>query len=177
MTAHHGMPLADTAGENAEFQEPHPFTHMSATWPLLDSHGSALATATRGPRKRTKLFSGLRWWLPEIFATVLSLASLIALIVLVCVYRGHSIEQVQLPISLTLNGLVAMLSTINRAALMVPVGSVLSQEVWLWLSGSSNRSTHQRSRLRDLETSDNPSRGAWSSLIFLLSPKKRLPTL
>ena len=177
MTAHHGMPLADTFGENAKFQEPHPFTHISATWPLLDPHGSLLATATRGPRKRAKLFSELRWWLPEIFATVLSVASLIALIVLVWNYRGRSLDKLHLPASLTLNGLVAILSTINRAALMVPVGSVLSQEVWLWLSGSSNRSAHQLGRLRDLETSDNASRGAWGSLIFLLNPKKRLATL
>ena len=94
------------------------------------------------------------------------MASLIALIVLMCNYRGRSLEQVELPVTLTLNGLVAILSTINRAALMVPVGSVLSQEVWLWLSGSSNKSAHQRSRLRDLEPSDIASRGAWGSLIF-----------
>ena len=165
MIAHHGMPLADTAGENAEFQEPHPFTHISATWPLLDSHGSPLATATRGPCKRAKLFPELRWRLPETFATVLSVASLIALIVLVWNYRGRSLDQLHLPASLTLNSLVAILSTINRAALMVPVGSVLSQVVWLWLSSSSSRSARQRSRLRDLKhrTMLRAERGAvWS---------------
>lgn len=120
MIAHHGMPLADTAGENVEFQEPHPFTRRSATWPLLNSHGSPLPTATRGPHKREKLFSELRWWLPEIFATVLSVASLVALIVLVWNYRGRSLDQLHLPASLTLDGLVAIISTINRAALIVP---------------------------------------------------------
>ena len=43
-------------------------------------------------------------------------------------------QDVGLPSGLTLNGLIALLSTIARVALMVPVASVLSQEVWLWLS-------------------------------------------
>ena len=179
-TAYLGTPLPDCSAvvsDNIELQESYPYTHVGATGRLLDSNSSQLTTAARGPSQRAKLISDLRWWLPEIFATLLSVASLIALIALVWNYQGRSLDQLHLPASLTLSGLVAILSTINRAALMVPVGSVLSQEVWLWLSSSNTRSARHRSRLRDLEISDSASRGAWGSIVFLLTPNKRLSSL
>ena len=67
--------------------------------------------------------------MPELFASLLSVASLISLIVLVRSYHGRGIGELNLPYSLILNGLVALISTVNIVALMVPVGSTLSQEV------------------------------------------------
>ena len=177
MTAYHGTPLSNSdavADENTESQEPYHYTNISATGPLLDAHSSSLATAARGPRQRAKLLSDLRWWLPEVFATVLSLTSLIVLVLLMWNYQGRSLDLLHLPAPLTINGLVEFLSTINRAALMVPVGSVMSQEVWLWLSSRSDRSAYHRGRLRDLEISDSASRGAWGSADFLSKPERRL---
>ena len=180
MNVYLGTPLPDSTAivsDNTELQELYPYAHIGATGPLLDFNSSQSATAARGPPQRAKLISDLRWWVPEIFATVLSVASLIALIALVWNYQGRSLDQSHLPASLTLNGLVAIISTINRAALMVPVGSVMSQEVWLWLSSRSNSSARHGGRLKDLEISDSASRGAWGSVVFLLTPNRRLTIL
>ena len=119
---------------------------------------TAVADYDRVPQRST--LSDLRWWLPELFASSLAFASLISIIVVLGAYRGRDIQDVQLPRYLTLNGLIAILATISRAALMVPVGSVMSQECWLWLSNS-------RGLLGDIEHFDIASRGAWGSVRLL----------
>ena len=123
-------------------------------------------------KKHTGRSSFLRWWLPEIFASVLSVACLVCIVAILRVYDRRGLDQVNFPTGLTLNGVIALIATINRVALMVPVGSSLSQEAWLWFSPV----THQKvcpTRLRDLELSDDASRGAWGSLIFLLYGRHR----
>ena len=118
---------------------------------------------------RTSIF---RWWLPEIFASVLSVACLVCIVIVLRKYDHRALDSLNFPTGLTLNGVIALIATINRVALMVPVGSSLSQEAWLWFSPV----THQKvcpTRLRDLELSDDASRGAWGSLIFLLYGRHR----
>ena len=110
-----------------------------------------------------------RWWLPELFASLLSVASLASLIAILSHYQGQGIHDLHLPSSLTLNGLVAILSTLIRVSLMVPVGSALSQEVWLWLS----KAQKDNGTLQNLEFSDAASRGSWGSLIFLVRGRTR----
>lgn len=120
--------------------------------------------------------SGLRWWLPELFASLLSVVSFIALVALVHHYEGKGVQDLNLPASLTLNGLVALLSTLIRAALMVPVASALSQEALIWFS-RSEKARKGRAQLSDLESLDAASRGAWGSFLFLLQIKSRYFTL
>lgn len=48
-------------------------------------------------------------------------------------YHGRALNEIDLPRSLSLNGLIALLSTVDRVTLIVPVGSAMIQ-VWLWLS-------------------------------------------
>lgn len=55
---------------------------------------------------------------------------------------------------------------------MVPVGSAMSQEVWLWFSNTWRISACY-ARLRELELSDVASRGAWGSLLFLFRARTR----
>lgn len=110
-----------------------------------------------------------RWWLPELFASLLSIVSLASLIAVLHHYQGRGIHDLHLPSSLTLNGLVAVLSTLIRASLMVPVGSAISQDVWLWLS----KAQKDRGKLHNLEFSDADSRGSWGSLIFLVRARTR----
>ena len=120
-------------------------------------------------RKCKPNFSFFRWWLPELFASLLSVASLVSLIAVLRHYHGRGVQDLRLPSSLTLNGLVAILSTITRASLLVPIGSAISQEVWLRLS----KSQKGRGRLQDLEFSDAASRGSWGSLVFLIRARTR----
>ena len=105
---------------------------------------------TRHARKG--FFSSLAWWWPECLATLVSIASFASIVAIARHYHGHGIQQVGLPSGLTLNALIALLSTITRAALLIPIASTLSQEAWLWLSKG------RRAQLRDLKMSDDASR-------------------
>lgn len=108
----------------------------------------------------------LRWWLPEILSSFFSIGSFIALIIVLRTFDGRGLDDLRLPSWLTVNGLVAIIATLNRVALVAPVEAAMSQEVWLWFS-SAKQQSHVRSRLEDLEISDSASRGAWGSFIFL----------
>ena len=126
---------------------------------------------SRLPRPRGT-HTGLRWWLPEIFASLVSVSSFVALVAVVRHNQGRGLQDVDLPPSLTLPGLIALLSTLIRATFMVPIGSALSQEGWLWLS-ETKRTGKGGAQLSDLELSDAASRSAWGSFVFLLQIKKR----
>lgn len=114
----------------------------------------------------------LRWWLPEIFASIFSVACLVCIVIILRVYDHRGLDQVNFPSGLTLNGVVALIATINRVALLVPVGSTLSQEAWLWYSPVVQHEV-RRTCLGDLELSDDASRGAWGSLKFLLRGRRQ----
>ena len=136
--------------------------------------GSAPAEASQDPARPSslRLVSCFRWWLPELFASLLSLVSFVSLVATARVYHGRDFHDTNLLPSISLNSLIALLSTFNRVALMVPVGSAMSQEVWLWFYDAQRRSS-SRAQLRDLEISDAASRGAWGSLLFLLRTRPR----
>nr|KAK5444628.1 hypothetical protein LTR18_004332 [Exophiala xenobiotica] len=116
--------------------------------------------------------SFLRWWGAEIVASILSIASLLSIVILLKEYEGKGINDLGLPSWLTLNGIVATIATLNRVCMMLPVGSALSQEAWLWFSGTG-QTGKVSSRLQDLERSDAASRGAWGSLVLLFVSRRR----
>lgn len=119
------------------------------------------------------IFRSLRWWLVDIFATFASVLAFIAIIVLLRHYEGSGVTEVRLPIGLNLTGLLSLLATVSRVGLMVPVASALSQEIWTWLCESKRGPKHRSRQLRDLELSDNASRGAWGSFLFLFRSRRR----
>ena len=107
-------------------------------------------------------FSSFLWWWPELLAAAVAIISLLAIAFVARHYRGQGIQTVDLPSGLGLNGLIALLSTIARAALLIPVAATLSQEAWLWFSDLRRRSA----QLQDLTVSDDASRGAWGSVLL-----------
>jgi hypothetical protein len=111
----------------------------------------------------------LRPWLPELLASVISIAALLALVFVLRAYQGRGINDLRLPKYLTINGLVALIATVNRTTLLGPVQATVSQEKWLWFS-----KVRRRSRLVDFETSDAASRSVWGSLLFLIRGRGRL---
>ena len=142
-----------------------------------DASGLIGSQTGRPTQKSSRHFSPsvlscLRWWIPELFASLLSICTFVSVMLILRNYHGRALNEINLPSSLTLNTLIALLSTVNRVALMVPVGSAMSQEVWLWFSNPWSKSNH-RARLRDLELSNAASRGAWGSLLFLFSGRSR----
>lgn len=147
-----------SANDNAESHGSRTMSDLLTTKPLKPLPKIAAADQDRVQKRST--LSDLTWWLPELFASSLAFASLVSIVAILRAYRGRDIQDVQLPRHLTLNGLIAILATISRTALMVPVGSVMSQECWLWLSES-------RGLLVDIERFDLASRGAWGSVQLL----------
>ena len=106
-----------------------------------------------------------RWWSTELVASLLSVGSFVAIAFLLLQSRGSPPDNDYLLPSLTLNGLVALLATIARAALMVPVASALSQDIWLAF-------LEKRCQLREFMSADAVSRGAMGSILFLLRPRR-----
>lgn len=66
--------------------------------------------------------SWLRCWLLEILALVLLVILMVTLIVLLKSTDRRGLKDTDPPGSLTLNGLVALISELARIALMIPVG-------------------------------------------------------
>ena len=113
--------------------------------------------------KSTGIF--FRWWYTELVASLLSVGSFAAIGLLLLRSRGSPPNDNYVLPSLTLNGLVALLATIARAALMVPVASALSQDIWLAFS-------EKKCQLRHFMSADAASRGATGSFLFLFHPRQ-----
>jgi hypothetical protein len=133
--------------------------------------GSSFAAVTSRLPKASKGHFNLRqgWWLYEILAAAFSGSAMTALLGVLYGYNGRVVQR--LPLGITLNGVVAVLATISRTSLMVPVASGLSQGKWIWFS--PKRALPNGKRLEDLETFDNASRGSWGSLQLLWRLKAR----
>ncbi|KFY10144.1 hypothetical protein V492_05157 [Pseudogymnoascus sp. VKM F-4246] len=98
------------------------------------------------------------WWLLEIVSFVISMASLMATIIILAKYEGKPIYN--WPYKITLNTVIAVLATVAQVSLMVPVTSSVSQLKWLWFNEKPRP-------LVDFETIDSASRGPWGSLLLL----------
>lgn len=103
-------------------------------------------------------------WSIDTFAAFFALSSFSVLIVVLKHYEGN--PPTTWPIGvLTLNGLVAILSTITRAALTALVSNSLSQSKWIRLASSRRR------RLRELDLYDQASWSVWGSFCYLCSTR------
>ncbi|RAQ99693.1 hypothetical protein DDE82_007996 [Stemphylium lycopersici] len=120
--------------------------------------------------KRAKIFH-LRDWVWEITAAVFSLTCLVAIIIVLRTHQEKSLASWHFVYDITLNTLVALLSTLSRTALIVPVASCISQLKWIHLVSSPRP-------LRELQIFDDASRGPWGSLelIWRLHFRTKLAT-
>ncbi len=129
------------------------------------SHCQSTCTHTHKwwDRKRT----ADRLWLYELLGALGSLACFAALVAVL--RRSEGKEQSRwLYNKLTLNGLIALLSTFIRASMMFSVGACLSQMKWNHFSSQSSQGSSGR-RLEDLNTFDEASRGPFGSLKLLFA--------
>jgi hypothetical protein len=112
------------------------------------------------------------WWLAEISAVIIAFASLASVIGDLKAYP-HTIAVSDIGHGITLNGLIATLSTIVRIALLVIISSGLSQCKWIWFSSKGKvwRRSYRRRKLKDTEMFDDASRGAIGSLRLLWALK------
>ncbi|KAI9148362.1 hypothetical protein HJFPF1_12193 [Paramyrothecium foliicola] len=108
-------------------------------------------------RKRTPA-QYLKTWAPEILWLVLTLGLFTTLVIVLAEFNDKPMPN--WPLGLTLNTLVAVLATLCRTTITVPVAEAISQLKWNWFVAK------QRS-LKDLHLFDQASRGPWGSIILL----------
>lgn len=99
-----------------------------------------------------------KYWLNEVASCLVAFGVLIAII---CVLNQHDGQPLpEWKYGITLNALVSVLSTILKAAAVMPLAVGISQAKWLWYA--------EPRPLKDIETFDDASRGPWGSLLLLL---------
>lgn len=100
-------------------------------------------------------------WLVEVLSIFIATVSIVVLCILLRRNDGKPIRSnTVVGVNITLNTLVSILSTIGRAALLLSVSECISQLKWTWY-------LDKHRPLKDLDTFDNASRGAWGGLQLL----------
>ena len=144
-------------------------------------------------------FISNQWWTWEIAAACVSIGATIALIVIL----KNADQQQQRPwnignTQLTLNTVIAIISIIIRASLLVMVAGALNQSPWNWFARKQNGYKQQPSRsllkpwtwfksnfeqeepgrpLKDLDTFGEAANSSWASLKLLYRTRFRYVTL
>lgn len=103
-----------------------------------------------------KRISRLSWWW-EASAIVLSITCTCLIIAILVSMHDKPLTEWKLPIQPS--SLIAVFSTIAKSALLVPVAECISQLKWIYFENPT--------RLSQLQTFDDASRGPWGSLMFL----------
>ncbi|CEJ83115.1 hypothetical protein VHEMI03142 [[Torrubiella] hemipterigena] len=111
--------------------------------------------------------ASLRIWKWELISLLVSYLSFMSIIAVLAAFQGKLLSSWSGLISI--NAIIAILATIFKAALVLPVTEGISQLKWLWLF------QEQRS-LVDVDRYDQASRGAWGSILLIarqFSEKKK----
>ncbi|KAJ5364909.1 uncharacterized protein N7496_010622 [Penicillium cataractarum] len=106
-------------------------------------------------------------WIWEIGGSALGIISLALLVAFLAKIDGTAYDRWQYSISP--NAVVSVITTIGKAAILVPVSACLSQLKW-------NR-YRRANRLSDLQALDEASRGAWGSIVLFWSMRPNLATV
>ncbi|KAF4835899.1 hypothetical protein CGCTS75_v002493 [Colletotrichum tropicale] len=97
----------------------------------------------------------LRSWRWEALALVLAVASVVAMIVIPALY--HEAPEAEWPFSININTVIALLTTLMRATMLVAVAEVIDQMKWRFFDD-------QQRPLADLQYFDHASRGVLGSV-------------
>jgi hypothetical protein len=97
------------------------------------------------------------WWPWETISWILSLAFLLAIVILLVIVDNRPIPQWSLGI--TPNALISVFATISAFLLAIPVAAAIGQLKWIWF-----RKSHL---VTDFETIDEASKGPLGSAILL----------
>lgn len=120
-------------------------------------------------RRSKRLWNSLHdlaenWWLVEILLWFVSATCLFSMVAILGVHDGKAIQSTS---SISLNTVVAILSTLSRYALGVPIEACLGQLKWTWFRSRTPR------KLIDIERFDKASRGPWGSALLLWNMRGR----
>ncbi|KAJ4152919.1 hypothetical protein LMH87_009437 [Akanthomyces muscarius] len=106
----------------------------------------------------------LSLWKWESLSILASVTSFISIVVVLRVYQDQLLADWKIPIPI--NAVVAILSSLFKGSLALPVTEGISQLKWLWFSRQSRS-------LVDLDTYDKASRGPWGATVMLLKQFQR----
>ncbi|KAI2631811.1 hypothetical protein GGR54DRAFT_581111 [Hypoxylon sp. NC1633] len=136
-------------------------TSSSPPSDMTEGHMPEAPNAAELPSKtRRRPFLATWWWWWEIGATIISVVCFSLVVVLLQEIDGQCIDL--WPYSIRPNSLLSVLTTIGRAAMMVPVASCLGQAKWSHFQRRSHALDH-------VQLYDDASRGPWGSFLLLLS--------
>lgn len=115
------------------------------------------------------------WWAWEFLASAISIVATVALIITLAVTDGH--KQPEWGIAgakITLNAIVAAISTVIRTALMIAVGSALNQNAWNWFASRRATETLNAGKpLGDLDAFADAGSDPWASLMLIWRTRGR----
>ncbi len=144
--------LADTESGNAQFCQSTLMESISNNELGPTEKGSEHTPATAHWSRRE-----IDWWIKELSALLISLSSLLCIILTLRIYDGRPLPD--WPLSITINSMVSIFSTIMGMTLLMPLAEGISQAKWLWF-----RKYHP---LSDMEVYNRGSRGPWGALEML----------
>lgn len=105
------------------------------------------------------------WWWWEIAALIINMTSIILVVIILSKYQNIALSAWPLPIKP--NSLIAAITTIGKAAMLIPVTSCISQLKWRHFSAPRPCPLHY------LQLMDDASRGPWGSAMLLINTKTR----
>jgi hypothetical protein len=120
------------------------------------------------------LISVLEPWRYQLAACLLSVLSFICLVIMACIYSTQPLTQWPSSI-ISINGVVAALTTVMKGALMIPVADTISQAKWAHFSHPVRGVPDPQ--LRDLGRIDQASRGAWGSAKWIVRHSLHTPLI
>ncbi|KAL8992736.1 MAG: hypothetical protein Q9169_006879, partial [Polycauliona sp. 2 TL-2023] len=110
-------------------------------------------------RKITKLI-----WLPEVTSFILAFAAVLAIIILLANRQDKPLPD--WPSVLGINALVAIFSSVSKAALLFTVAECIGELRWIWFA--------KERPLSDIDRFDAASRGPWGSLMLLVKRPRNI---
>ena len=112
------------------------------------------------------------WWTWELLASALSIIATVALIAVLRQADGNAQQSWMIGnTELTLNTIVAGISTVIRAALLVAVAGALNQSLWNRFSSPRKGGSRPARPLKDLDIFGGAASDSWGSLRLLWRTK------
>ncbi|KAK4195629.1 hypothetical protein QBC40DRAFT_18808 [Triangularia verruculosa] len=126
-----------------------------------DEEQQSSTSSLRNPH--SGIWGAVRAWWQELASVLLSISCVLALVSILSSYDGRPLADWTLGV--TLNTVIALLSTICRMAFIYPLAQALAQQRWNW---------YKRPRsFDDFRIFDDASRGPWGSLRLLVRMRGR----
>ena len=150
---------------------------LSADGRTRSTHKKPLPTVPRHARLVSQFGNWCKdlvrwWWAWEVLATTISIAATISLIVVLSQADGRLQKSWTFGAAqLTINTIIALLSTVIRAALLIAVAGALNQSMWNRFSPSKGGASGPSRPLEDLDTFGGAATDSWGSLKLLWRTK------